>query len=107
MSFFGQTFTSASTSNVESKPLDIQAMVDAINRVPPCPVAEYMRSKGADPAKGWVLMLPPSYAASMGPFTPKYVVVNPSIKVPLMLRNPMYKHLEYLQRADKENVNET
>lgn len=36
----------------------INAMIDAIQAVPPCPLAKWMADIGYDPAAGWVVFLP-------------------------------------------------
>ena len=87
------TFTTAGTT--EETPFTIETMMEAkakIDALGPDPLAELMRSKGADPKDGWLLLIPgPDFEkldfGMFGP--PNYMIGHPIISEPIMV-NPKY-----------------
>lgn len=51
-------------------PLTVEHLLEAIQQVPPDPLAELMRRHGYDPEKGWRLLWPASLKVDWGPLGP-------------------------------------
>ena len=82
------TAASAGTAPVPAAEL-LQQLVDVAEAFPPEPFAGYLKSKGFDPEKGWVLQLPKALRAEfeLPEFLPAYVRFDLNIKTHVFISN--------------------
>lgn len=62
----------------------IEAMVRAIEALPPEPIGEFMRQQGMPPERGYILILPEAMRETAGPLPPRYVRFSSLIAKPVI-----------------------
>lgn len=76
-----------STTFANTTSFTIQDVLDAVKRIPKCPIAEAMRAAGCDPDKGWVLILPRTMNLELGDYPPRYVRFSTLVDCAVMVRD--------------------
>lgn len=89
MTDFSTSFSNGTTSSAAAPTtLDIAAVVAMLDKIPPDPLASWMRQQGFDPNRGGILVLPPEMATHLGPFLPRYVKLSKLTDVPVLVWSP-------------------
>ena len=68
----------------------IEEILRSLEEIGPEPLGQFMLQRGADPADGWILMLPSSMRDECEIVLPRYVRWHPLIDVPLLMRMPRF-----------------
>ena len=74
---------STSTEGIPSS-ISWDDIVKAMELIPPCPFAEYMKKEGCDPNDGWVMVVPLIIEKKAGTL-PKYVIASPYVGQPVLI----------------------
>lgn len=89
-------FGTAGKCDQVQEPLTYEKFRECFGKMPPEPVAEWMKEQGCDPAKGGRLFWPHAERDRLGSWLPSYVVVSKFITEPILC-NPNYKKPEPLK----------
>jgi hypothetical protein len=73
-----------STRSIDSGVMTIDKLLAAFDAMPKDPLAEMMKSKGFDPAKGCKMILPASLKGKLGVFPPSYVSFSGLVSDPVL-----------------------
>ena len=100
---FSNTSACTSTSTTPAGALALERLAEAkrlLDAIEPEPFGEFMRSKGCDPANGWVWLFPntPEYAEIVNmPMRPRYLMLHNAITEPMMVMSPSLRPLNDLR----------